>query len=217
MSSPLDALLQIPLHEGESHPLLDHRHHRRRGVQVRQCPPPGEREYSIFEPGVQEQGEKDKLTFLAQQERNKRQQSTQQMSNKRRTIGERETPSSKRQKGPEESGGRRVEVLTLEDSDEEPDKMISGRENTSRPETQLPATIRHTSVSNTNTSQSEIPAATKSVETPAAIDRLKSLPITVVGEVELSGTDSDDDIQVNVQNNNTLQQENILKTLLAGS
>ena len=96
-----------------------------------------------------------------------------------------------------------MEVLTLEDSDEEPDKMISGRENTSRPQTQLPATIRHTAGSNTNKSPSEIPAATKSVETPAAIDRLKSLPITVVGEVELSGTDSDDDIQVNLQNNNT--------------
>ena len=202
MSSPLDALLQIPLHEGESHRLLDYRHHHRRGVQVRQCPPPGEREYSIFEPGVQEQGEKDKLAFLAQQERNKRQQTSQQMSNKRRTIGERETPGSKRQKGPEESGGRRVEVLTLEDSDEEPDKMISGRENTSRPQTQLPATIRHTAGSKTNTTPSVIPAATKSIETPAAIDRLKSLPITVVGEVELSGTDSDEDIQVNVQNNN---------------
>ena len=96
-----------------------------------------------------------------------------------------------------------MEVLTLEDSDEEQDKMISGRENTSRPQTQLPAAIRHTSVSNTNTSPSETPAATKSIETPAAIDRLKSLPITVVGEVELSGTDSDDDIQVNTQNNNT--------------
>ena len=207
MSSPLDALLQVPLHEGESHRLLDHRHHhrRRRGVQVRQCPPPGEREYSIFEPGVQEQGEKDKLAFLAQQERNKRQQSSQQMSNKRRTVGEREMSSSKRQKGPEEAGGpsQRVEVLTLEDSDEEQDKMISGRENTSRPQAQLPATIGHTSLSNTNTSPSEIPGSTKSIETPAAIDRLKSLPITVVGEVELSGTDSDDDIQVNVQNNKT--------------
>ena len=91
----------------------------------------------------------------------------------------------------------------MEDSDEERDNMISGRENTSRPETQLPATIRHTAGSKTNTSPSEIPAATKSIETPAAIDRLKSLPITVVGEVELSGTDSDDDIQVNVQKNNT--------------
>ena len=95
-----------------------------------------------------------------------------------------------------------MEVLTLEDSDEERDNMISGRENTSRPETQLPATIRHTAgSSNTNTTQSEIPGSTKSIETPAAIDRLKSLPITVVGEVELSGTDSDDDIQVNIQKN----------------
>ena len=96
-----------------------------------------------------------------------------------------------------------MEVLTLEDSDDERDNTISGRENISRPQRQLPATIRHTSGSNTNTSPSEIPAATKSIETPAAIDRLKSLPITVVGEVELSGTDSDDDIQVNVQNDNT--------------
>ena len=96
-----------------------------------------------------------------------------------------------------------MEVLTLEDSDEEPDKMISERENTSRSQTQLHTTIRHTTGSNTNLTPNETPAALNSIETPAAIDRLKSLPITVVGEVELSGTDSDDDIQVNVQNNNT--------------
>ena len=86
--------------------------------------------------------------------------------------------------------------------------------NTSRPQTQLPATIRHTAGSNTNKTPSEIPGSTKSIETPAAIDRLKSLPITVVGEVELSGTDSDDDIQVNIQDNN---KKKFLKTLLAGS
>ena len=97
----------------------------------------------------------------------------------------------------------------MEDSDEEPDKMISGRENTSRPETQLPATIRHTTGSNTNTTPNETPAALNSIETPAAIDRLKSLPITVVGEVELSGTDSDDDIQVNIQKNDMYQEKDL--------
>merc|ERR550532_3391441 len=79
-------------------------------MKVRQYPPPGEQEYSVFEPRIQEQGEKDRLAWLAQQERSKMQQA--QKTGSKRTAGEgREMPTVKRRKGAE---GSQVEVLTLD-------------------------------------------------------------------------------------------------------
>ena len=99
----------------------------------------------------------------------------------------REAPNSKRRKEEESQ----VEEITLEDSDEEQDKAVRVNAATREPgPSQGPRhQAGHHSSSNTCLTQTQ---------TPAALARLKSLPITVVGEVALSasGTDSEDDIQV---------------------
>ena len=148
-------------------------------IQVRQYPPPGEQEYSVFEPRIQEQGEKDRLAWLAQQERSKMQ--AQKTGNKRAAGEGREMPTFKRRKGVE---GSQVEVLTLEDSEEEREDAIGDNSSQSKAGNQA----RLDSLPSINSTQTQ---------TPAALARLKSLPITVVGEVALSGTDSEDDVQVN--------------------
>ena len=128
----------------------------------------------MFEPRIQEQGEKDRLAWLAQQARMQAQK-----TGGKRAAGEgvRETPTAKRKK---EGEGSQVEVLTLEDSEEEREDAVGVNSSQAGHQTILPL------INSTQT------------QTPAALARLKSLPITVVGEVALSGTDSDeDDIQVN--------------------
>ena len=101
----------------------------------------------------------------------------------------RETPHSKRRKEEESQ----VEEITLEDSDEEQDKAV--RVNAATREPGPSQGLRHQACqhSSSNTCLTQ-------TQTPAALARLKSLPITVVGEVALSasGTDSEDDIQVTV-------------------
>ena len=150
----------------------------------------------MFEPRIQEQGEKDRLAWQAQQERSRMQNAAQQTGGKRAAIeGGKETPTFKRRKGPE---GSQVEVLTLEDSEEESENIVG-----------VNISSKKTASSNRG-SQSQAAAGQKSrlnslpsvsnstqTQTPAALARLKSLPITVVGEVALSGTDSEDDVQVN--------------------
>ena len=77
-----------------------------------------------------------------------------------------------------------MEVLTLEDSEEEREDAVGV--NSSE------AQAGHQSQTRLNS----LPSTTQT-QTPAALARLKSLPITVVGEVALSGTDSEeDDVQV---------------------
>ena len=172
-------------------------------TQVRQLPPPEEQEFSVFEPRIQELGEKDRLAWQAQaqaqQEKNQAWQAQQERSNmqsehtavvsKRPAIEfeGRETPHSKRRKETEEES--QVEEITLEDSDEEQDKAVRVNAATREPGPSQGHQAGHQSSSNTCLTQ-----------TPAALARLKSLPITVVGEVALSasGTDSEDDIQVTV-------------------
>ena len=101
-----------------------------------------------------------------------------QKTGSKRAAGEvRELPTVKRRKGAE---GSQVEVLTLEDSEEEREDAVGV--NSSQAQTRL------NSLPSINSTQTQ---------TPAALARLKSLPITVVGEVALSGTDSEDDVQVN--------------------
>ena len=82
-----------------------------------------------------------------------------------------------------------MEEITLEDSDEEQDKAVRVNAAAREPGPSQGHQPGHQSSSNTCLTQ-----------TPAALARLKSLPITVVGEVALSasGTDSEDDIQVTV-------------------
>ena len=132
----------------------------------------------MFEPRIQEQGEKDKVAWLAQQARMQAQK-----TGGKRAAGEgvRETPTAKRKK---EVEGNQVEVLMLEDSEEEREDAVgvnSSEQSQAGHQTILPL------INSTQT------------QTPAALARLKSLPITVVGEVALSGTDSDeDDIQVRI-------------------
>ena len=101
----------------------------------------------------------------------------------------REAPNSKRRKEAEEES--QVEEITLEDSDEEQDKAVRVNAATREPGPSQGHQAGHQSSSNTCLTQTQ---------TPAALARLKSLPITVVGEVALSasGTDSEDDIQVTV-------------------
>ena len=174
-------------------------------TQVRQLPPPEEQEFSVFEPRIQELGEKDRLAWQAQaqaqQEKNQAWQAQQERSNmqsehtavvsKRPAIefDGRETPHSKRRKETEEES--QVEEITLEDSDEEQDKAVRVNAATREPGPSQGHQPGHQSSSNTCLTQTQ---------TPAALARLKSLPITVVGEVALSasGTDSEDDIQVTV-------------------
>ena len=172
-------------------------------TQVRQLPPPEEQEFSVFEPRIQELGEKDRLAWQAQaqaqQEKNQAWQAQQERSNmqsehtavvsKRPAIefDGREKPHSKRRKEEESQ----VEEITLEDSDEEQDKAVRVNAATREPGPSQGHQAGHHSSSNTCLTQTQ---------TPAALARLKSLPITVVGEVALStsGTDSEDDIQVTV-------------------
>ena len=136
----------------------------------------------MFEPRIQEQGEKDRLAWLAQQERSKMQQA--QKTGSKRGAGEgRELPTVKRRKGAE---GSQVEVLTLEDSEEEREDVVGV--NSSQAQAGHQSQTRLNSLPSINSTQTQ---------TPAALARLKSLPITVVGEVALSGTDSEDDVQVN--------------------
>ena len=105
-----------------------------------------------------------------------------QKTGSKRAAGEgRETPTFKRRKGVE---GSQVEVLTLEDSEEEREDAIGDNLSQSKAGNQA----RLDSLPSINSTQTQ---------TPAALARLKSLPITVVGEVALSGTDSEDDVQVN--------------------
>ena len=84
-----------------------------------------------------------------------------------------------------------MEEITLEDSDEEQDKAVRVNAATREPGPSQGHQAGHRSSSNKCLTQTQ---------TPAALARLKSLPITVVGEVALSasGTDSEDDIQVTV-------------------
>ena len=107
----------------------------------------------------------------------------QKTGSKRAADEGRETPTVKRRKGEE---GSQVEVLTLEDSEEESDSIP--KRNLSTNQSQAGHQTRLNSLPFINSTQTQ---------TPAALARLKSLPITVVGEVALSGTDSEDDVQVN--------------------
>ena len=136
----------------------------------------------MFEPRIQEQGEKDRLAWLAQQERSKMQQA-QKTAGKRTASDGREMPTVKRRK---EAEGSQVEVLTLEDSEEEREDPVDA--NPSQAQAGHQSQTRLTSLPSISSTQTETPV----------LARLKSLPITVVGEVALSGTDSEeDDVQVN--------------------